>query len=68
MESSKSTTIDLNRFKQLTDNVAYTWVTWNVTPADASAPFQMKSLFVWKKIGNDWRIVADMFANGAMPN
>lgn len=67
METSKSTTIDLNRFKQLTDDVAYTWVTWNVTPADSSAPFQMKSLFVWKKIGNDWRIVADMFANGAMP-
>jgi hypothetical protein len=67
MEISKSTTIDLNRFRQLTDDVAYTWVTWNVTPADSSAPFQMKSLFVWKKTGNDWRIVADMFANGAMP-
>lgn len=67
MESSKSTTIELNRFKQLSDDVAYTWVTWNVAPADSSSPFQMKSLFVWKKTGSDWRIVADMFANGAMP-
>lgn len=68
MEGSKSTTINLDRLVQLSDSSAYTWVTWNVTPAGDEAPFKMKSLFVWKKENGNWFIVADMFASGAIPN
>lgn len=66
MEGSKSTVIHLNRLVQLNDESAYTWVTWDVTPAGNEAPFKMKSLFVWKKEHGNWSIVADMFANGAI--
>lgn len=65
--TSKSTVIHLNRFVQLEDNTAYTWVTWDITPSDAAAPFKMKSLFVWKRIAGEWFVVADMFANGEIP-
>ena len=33
MEGSRSTVIHLNRLVQLNDESAYTWVTWDVTPA-----------------------------------
>ncbi|MFJ4443382.1 DUF4440 domain-containing protein [Pseudomonas sp. NPDC089422] len=68
MESSRSTLIHLDRLQQIGDDAAYTWVTWDVTPADDEAPFKMKSLFVWKKEHGDWFIVADMFAAGAIPD
>ncbi len=66
MEGSRSTVIHLNRLVQLNAESAYTWVTWDVTPAGNEAPFKMKSLFVWKKEHGNWFIVADMFANGAI--
>lgn len=66
MDGSSSTVIHLDRLHQIGDDAAYTWVTWDVTPAGNEAPFKMKSLFVWKKEHGDWFIVADMFAAGAI--
>lgn len=69
MEGAKSTSIKLDKLEMLGEGSAYTWVTWNVLPEGKDEkPFKMKSLFVWKHIDGDWRIVADMFATGEIPS
>lgn len=68
MDGAKSTKISLNKFVQLDPDHAWSWVTWDVVPRDAKEkPFKMKSLFVWEKYKGDWRIAADLFANGEIP-
>ncbi|ENL6836246.1 nuclear transport factor 2 family protein, partial [Pseudomonas aeruginosa] len=66
VKDSKSASIVLNRVTPLGKDAAYTWVTWNVVPT-AGEPFKMKSLFVWKLTPKGWRIVADMYASGEIP-
>ncbi|WP_413044085.1 DUF4440 domain-containing protein [Pseudomonas sp. YJ42] len=62
---STTATIRLDRVTPLGADSAYTWVTWDVQP-NAGEPFQMKSLFVWKRMPQGWRIVADMYASGSV--
>lgn len=67
MAGAKSTKISIYDAQILSDRSALTWVTWNVVPKDSKEkPFSTKSLFVWKKVGNEWLIVADMYALGPM--
>jgi uncharacterized protein (TIGR02246 family) len=66
MEGTKSTKIDIYGTKKLGPKAAATWVTWTVVPADGSAQFQTKSLFIWEKEAGVWRISHDMFAMGPM--
>lgn len=68
MEGAKSTSIKLDKLVLTGEGTAYTWVTWDVQPeAKDEKPFKMKSLFVWKQVDGDWRVVADMFASGEIP-
>lgn len=67
MAGAKSTKISIYDTQILSDRSALTWVTWDVEPRDSKEkPFSTKSLFVWKKVGNQWLIVADMYAFGPM--
>lgn len=66
VKDSKSTDIALNRVTALDKDSAYSWVTWTVVPNEGE-PFKMKSLFVWKKTPQGWRVVADMYASGEIP-
>lgn len=64
---TKKVKIDIYKFKELSNDSALTWVTWNVTPKDAKEkPFKVKSLFVWTKEKDGWRIRADMYSMGSM--
>lgn len=64
---SKKVKIDIFKFKELSNNSALTWVTWNVTPKDAKEkPFKVRSLFIWTKDKDGWRIRADMYSMGSM--
>ncbi|WP_455286852.1 YybH family protein [Cupriavidus necator] len=68
LSEPSSAAITVKRTQVLNPNAAYTWVTWDVRPKNAGQkPFQMKSLFVWARTGAGWRIVADMYANGFIP-
>ncbi|SAK74546.1 hypothetical protein AWB79_04371 [Caballeronia hypogeia] len=67
MAGARSTKISIYDTQVLSDRSALTWVTWDVEPKDSQEkPFSTKSLFVWKKVGNEWLIVADMYALGPM--
>lgn len=49
---------------------ALMWMTWRVTPRDAAqgAPFTMRSLMVWRKSAGRWKIAADMYSAGDLPD
>lgn len=64
---TRSASIRIDRLRGLAPGVAYTWVTWEVL-SNAAETFNMKSLFVWKLESQGWRIVADMYADGVIPN
>lgn len=44
--------------------IAFTPATWKVSPVDGSDAFAVKSLFVWQKLANEWRMVLDIYAMG----
>lgn len=64
---TRSASIRIDRLHVLAPGVAYTWVTWEVL-SNAEETFNMKSLFIWKLEPQGWRIVADMYADGVIPN
>lgn len=61
----QSAKVELDRVTPLGEDTADSWGTWTVQPNEG-APFNMKSLFVWKRTGKGWRIVADMYASGVI--
>lgn len=63
---SRGASLRIDRFTALGSSAAYTWVTWNVQPLEGEG-FAMKSLFVWTLVEGQWRIVADMYAEGEIP-
>lgn len=63
---TRGASIRIDRLTPLGDTAAYTWVTWSVLPLEGEA-FAMKSLFVWQLLDGDWRVVADMYAEGEIP-
>lgn len=67
VKDSKSAEIAINRVTPLGKDNAYSWVTWTVVPNEGE-PFKMKSLFVWKQTAQGWRVVADMYASGEIPD
>lgn len=66
VNDSRGASIRIDRLTELADSAAYTWVTWRVLPLQGEA-FSMKSLFVWRRVEGDWRVVADMYAEGEIP-
>jgi cytochrome c len=44
-------------------DAATTWVRWNVFPVNGQEnPFQVVSLFAWRREPGGWRVVSDMYA------
>ncbi|MHA6197846.1 nuclear transport factor 2 family protein [Pseudomonas wadenswilerensis] len=66
VNDSRGASIRIDRLTALGDSAAYTWVTWSVLPLEGEA-FSMKSLFVWGLVDGDWRVLADMYAEGEIP-
>jgi len=66
VKDSKSADIAIDRVTALGQDAAYSWVTWTVVPNQGET-FKMKSLFVWKQTPQGWRVVADMYAAGEIP-
>lgn len=54
----------------LGQGAALMWMTWLVTPRDAAqaSPFTMRSLMVWTKSAGRWKIAADMYSAGDLPD
>jgi cytochrome c len=68
IRDNTSVAIEIKRLQELGPNAAATWVTWLVTPRATAPAFTMRSLLIWKRIGNDWRIAGDMFSAGDLPS
>lgn len=49
--------------QELGKSASATWITWTVTPREG-APFVVRSLLIWKKGSDGWRIASDMFSMG----
>ncbi|MDO7353356.1 hypothetical protein Q5X30_08020 [Acinetobacter baumannii] len=60
--------INLRIFKstELSKQLILTWVNWIVYTDDRNDHFTMKSLFLWQEIDQDWKIIADMYADDAI--
>ncbi|MDV7456910.1 hypothetical protein R4643_05375 [Acinetobacter baumannii] len=60
--------INLRIFKstELSKQLILTWVNWTVYTNDRNDHFTMKSLFLWQEIDQDWKIIADMYADEAI--
>ncbi|EPS1893025.1 hypothetical protein ACVCBQ_000948 [Acinetobacter baumannii] len=60
--------INLRIFKstELSKQLILTWVNWTVYTDDKNDHFTMKSLFLWQEIDQDWKIIADMYADDAI--
>ncbi len=56
-------TLRIDHVQPLAQDAAYSWVTWHVQPREGE-PFKMKSLFVWERTAEGWRLQADMYAEG----
>ncbi|WP_096701658.1 DUF4440 domain-containing protein [Magnetospirillum sp. 15-1] len=56
--------------QSLGQGAALMWMTWLVTPRDAAqgSPFTMRSLMVWRKSAERWKIAADMYSVGDLPD
>ncbi|MFJ4112301.1 DUF4440 domain-containing protein [Pseudomonas sp. NPDC089758] len=63
VEGASAAKIRIDHTQPLGDSAAYTWVTWEVVPKDGDV-FNMKSLFIWQRTFNEWRLIADMYAEG----
>ncbi|HCV3139870.1 TPA: hypothetical protein OV568_002335 [Acinetobacter baumannii] len=60
--------VNLRIFKstELSKQLILTWVNWTVYTDDRNDHFTMKSLFLWQEIDQDWKIIADMYADDAI--
>jgi len=63
-----STDVNLRIFKstELSKQLILTWVNWTIYIHDKNDSFTMKSLFLWQEIDQDWKIIADMYAEEAI--
>jgi uncharacterized protein (TIGR02246 family) len=58
-------TVELQRFDELGPEAASTWVVWRLPPVEGQPEtLLIRSLFVWKRQGSDWRMAADMYSVG----
>jgi|GEM_PF-999924 len=55
------------RTEELSATSAITWLEWKSPPADAAAGgvIEFRSLTAWRRKGDSWVIVADMYGMGA---
>jgi hypothetical protein len=60
-----SVAIELERFDELGPDAASTWVVWHLPPVEGQPEtLLIRSLFVWKRQGGEWRMAADMYSVG----
>lgn len=66
VESSCDVNLHIFKSTELSKQLILTWVNWKVYTTDRNDYFTMKSLFLWQKIDQDWKIIADMYADEAI--
>ncbi len=66
VESSCDINLHIFKSTELSKQLILTWVNWKVYTTDRNDYFTMKSLFLWQKIDQDWKIIADMYADEAI--
>lgn len=66
LADTRKVKLDVHSIRRLGPDAALSWVTWHVTPKAEDKPFEVRSLFVWTKGKEGWRIRADMYSMGPM--
>lgn len=66
LADTRKVKLDVHTIRRLGPDAALSWVTWHVTPKAEDKPFEVRSLFVWSKGKEGWRIRADMYSMGPM--
>ncbi|MDE2441347.1 MAG: nuclear transport factor 2 family protein [Betaproteobacteria bacterium] len=66
LADTRKVKLDVYTIRGLGPDAALSWVTWHVTPKTEEKPFEVRSLFVWTRGKEGWRIRADMYSMGAM--
>lgn len=66
LADTRKVRLDVHTIRRLGPDAALSWVTWHVTPKADDKPFEVRSLFVWTKSKDGWRIRADMYSMGSM--
>ncbi|MCG2575120.1 nuclear transport factor 2 family protein [Acinetobacter sp. ME22] len=66
VEGSSAVNLSIFKSTELNNQLILTWVNWTVYTDDKNSYFTMKSLFLWQEINQDWKIIADMYADEAI--
>ncbi|EOH6035943.1 hypothetical protein NQ810_15375 [Acinetobacter baumannii] len=66
VEGSYDVNLRIFKSTELSKQLILTWVNWTVYTDDRNDHFTMKSLFLWQEIDQDWKIIADMYADDAI--
>ena len=67
VRTTRSCTLVPDAARDRSEGLAYSFVTYRCSPADASASdYQVRALFVWKEGAKGWRVVAETYVMGAM--
>lgn len=66
LADTRKVKLAVHSIRRLGPDAALSWVTWQVTPKAEDKPFAVRSLFVWSKGKEGWRIRADMYSMGPM--
>jgi len=64
VQGAKRIELTSERADHQSDDTVYDFVNYRVFPSDDSPAFNVRSLLVWKKVGGDWRVSADMYTFG----
>ena len=66
LADTRKVKLDVHTIRRLGPDAALSWVTGQVTPKAEEKPFAVRSLFVWTRGKDGWRIRADMYSMGPM--
>ncbi|MBR9869335.1 MAG: nuclear transport factor 2 family protein [Oceanospirillales bacterium] len=62
LEATPNLSISITQAQEITPSVVSTWLQWSC-PSD-EGPIEFRSLAVWKKVDETWKIVSDMYGLG----
>ena len=62
-----SARLEVHTAKSLGPDAAYAWVIWHCNEAQAKDKFQVRSLYVFKLEAGRWKIAADSYTMGTIP-
>lgn len=62
IKQTPNLTISATEIQELSDSVVTTWLQWSCPSEEG--PIEFRSLTVWQKINDQWKVTSDMYGIG----